>query len=216
MEDQQNAISKIELVKMKLEILLKDYELTNSKIERFVGNQFVYTQGALLLTGSYIAFLVEGIGKIEENTDTKLYLQFLPYFILFILGGVLYQYQRTIGLQGYKQYLEDAINKLVEENMISYGHIGMRFMLRKSAVSAMNLILYVLLYVAGCLLAYYKPDGVVCAWWPISHVFFFLVFIAIGFWQTTGYSNTVRDAARKLNNNVKPLSEIDIDKIKVK
>ncbi|WP_417873156.1 hypothetical protein [Xanthomarina gelatinilytica] len=124
-----------ELEKSKIDVLLKEYELTNGKIEKFVGNQFFYTQGALILAGGYIFFLIEGIALIDKtvNTeiDTRLYLQFLPFFVLMILSGVLYQYQRTIGLQGYKQYLENKINTLLGENLISYGYIGMKYMLKK-------------------------------------------------------------------------------------
>ncbi|WP_452225658.1 hypothetical protein [Lacinutrix chionoecetis] len=151
-----------ELEKSKLDILVKEYELTNTKIEKFVGNQFLYTQGALALAGGYIFFLVEGIAIIDKTvnseTDTKLYLQFLPFFVLMILTGILYQYQRTIGLQGYKQYLEMKINDLLGENLISYGHLGMKYMLKKNLIALLNTILYALVYVAACVLAYIKPS----------------------------------------------------------
>ena len=188
-----------ELEKSKLDVLLKEYELVNIKIEKFVGNQFLYTQGALALAGGYIFFLVEGI-RIIDNTigsmqDTKLYLQFLPFFVLMILAGLLYQYQRTIGLQGYKQYLECTINKVVEENLISYGHIGMNYMLKRNVIALLNTFLYATVYIASSVLAFVMPIKVSEPKWFIYHIIAFVVFVIIAFFQTTGYAKKVKDKA---------------------
>jgi len=58
-----------ELKQSKLEVLLKEYELVNAKIEKFVGNQFLYTQGALALAAGYVFFLVEGIGNEKITAE---------------------------------------------------------------------------------------------------------------------------------------------------
>lgn len=176
--------------------------MVNNKIEKFVGNQFLYTQGALALSGGYIFFLVEGIKVIDNSVasevDTKLYLQFLPFLVLMILSGVLYQYQRTIGLQGYKQYLEQRINAIVRKNLLSYTHIGMNYMLKNNFVALINTLLYVSVYLASCFLAFIKPTGTNEPKWFVIHLVAFVVFVIISIWQTTGYSNKVRDKAIEL------------------
>ena len=197
--------------KSKLDVLLKEYELTNSKIEKFVGNQFLYTQGALALAGGYIFFLVEGI-KIIDNSiakggDTKLYLQFLPFFVLMILSGVLYQYQRTIGLQGYKQYLEFAINKILGQNLISYAHIGMKHMVKKNVIALMNTILYAIVYAASCFLAYIKPVGDFAPKWYVYHILAFILFLIIAIWNTTGYTKKVRRLALENYHSTEDLAD---------
>lgn len=48
-----------ELEKNKLNVLLQEYDLTNGKIEKFVGNQFFYTQGALILLVAIFFFLLK-------------------------------------------------------------------------------------------------------------------------------------------------------------
>ncbi|WP_397362552.1 hypothetical protein [Olleya sp. R77988] len=195
----KETISAIE--KSKLDVLLKDYELTNTKIEKFVGNQFFYTQGALVLTGGYVFFLIEGVSAIDKavntNIDTKFYLQFLPFFVLLILSGVLYQYQRTIGLQGYKQYLERAINKIVGQNIVSYGHIGMRLMLKNNLISLLNVILYGLVYAAACFLAVVKPSNIDEPKWLVFHIIGFVLFLIFALWQTNNHTQRIREAAEK-------------------
>lgn len=202
-----------ELEKSKLNILVKEYELTNIKIEKFVGNQLLFTQGSLALAGGYIFFLIEGIAVIDNTiknqTDTKLYLQFLPFFVLMILTGILYQYQRTIGLQGYKQYLENKINLLLGENLICYGHIGMKYMLRKNIIALLNTFLYGLIYVAASVLALIKPsEPTEPAWW-VAHIVAFIVFLIIALTQTTNYSNKVKNLAVKINLSESSLSEFE-------
>ena len=199
-----------ELEKSKLEVLLKEYELVNIKIEKFVGNQFLYTQGALALAGGYIFFLVEGI-RVIDNTigsqqDTKLYLQFLPFFVLMILAGLLYQYQRTIGLQGYKQYLEYTINNVVGKNLISYGHIGMNYMLKRNVIALINTMLYGTVYIASSVLAFVMPSTVNEPKWFIYHMIAFIVFVVIAFFQTTGYAKKVREKAKDYYNSEELIS----------
>ncbi|WGD34749.1 hypothetical protein [Olleya sp. YS] len=207
----KNTISDLE--QSKLDVLLKDYELTNTKIEKFVGNQFLFTQGALVLTGGYVFFLIEGVSAIDKaintKTDTKFYLQFLPFFVLLILSGVLYQYQRTVGLQGYKQYLEQAINKLVGQNLISYGHIGMRLMLKNNLVSLLNAILYASVYAGACFLAVVKPSGTDKPQWLLFHIIGFVLFLTFAIWQTTGHSKRVKDIAQKASQFEDSLEEFD-------
>lgn len=198
-----------ELEKSKLNVLMQEYELVNAKIEKFVGNQFLYTQGALILAGGYIFFLIEGIALIDKNVntemDTKLYLQFLPFFVLMILSGILYQYQRTIGLQGYKQYLENRINVLLGENLISYGYIGMKYMLKKNKIALLNVLLYSLVYVAATILAYVKPSQPEEPAWWISHILVFILFLALALTQTNKYSEKVKRLAIENNLREHPL-----------
>jgi len=209
MHTKKNEITAIE--KSKLDVLLKEYDLTNTKIEKFVGNQFLYTQGALALAGGYIFFLVEGIkiidNSIDNGSDTKLYLQFLPFFVLMILSGVLYQYQRTIGLQGYKQYLEYAINKILGQNIISYAHIGMKHMVKKNVIALMNTILYAIVYGASCFLAYIKPMGDFAPKWYIYHILAFVIFLVIAIWNTTGYTKKVKRLAIENYNSTEVLED---------
>lgn len=194
----------------KLEVLMKEYELVNNKIEKFVGNQFLYTQGALALAGGYVFFLVEGVKIIDEaignGADTKLYLQFLPFFVLMILTGILYQYQRTIGLQGYKQYLELTINKKLGENLISYTHIGMRYMLKYNIIALVNTLLYASVYVAACFLAFVKPSAVKEPKWFVYHMIALVLFLIMAIWQTTGYANKVKKLAEKFNASTEALN----------
>jgi len=191
-----------DLEKSKLDVLLKNYELITAKIEKFVGNQFIYTQGALALAGGYIFFLVEGVGIIDNATgnkeDTKLYLQFLPFFILLILTGVLYQYQRTMGLQGYKQYLERAINNLIGQNIVSYGHIGMKYMGPSNLVAALNTILYAIVYGASCYLAFVKPKDASKPFWWVWHLIAFILFMAFAIWQTWDRPGKVSRLAQEI------------------
>lgn len=193
----KNDISDLE--KSKLDVLLKEYEITNNKIEKFVGSQFLYTQGSLALAGGYILFLVEGVKLIDQSTPnvdgTKLYIQFLPFLVLIILSGILYQYQRTIVLQGYKQYLEFAMNKIVGQNLISYGHIGMKKMLQKNPIALMNSIIYALVYIASCAFAYYKPAKTDEPRWLGYHIFAFVVFLLIAIFSTSGNTKKVKNMA---------------------
>ena len=180
MHAEKSKITDIE--KSRLDVLLKEYEVTNSKIEKFVGNQFLYTQGGLVLTGGYILFLVQTNLVIETATsgnDANVYLQFLPFIVLIILSGILYQYQRTIVLHGYKQYIEYAINKIVGKNLISYGHIGVKRMLQKNRIAMMNTSFYVLVYIAACVFSRVNLGENGSGWWLVSHISVFVGFLVL-------------------------------------
>lgn len=142
---------------------------------------------------------------MNTEIDTRLYLQFLPFFVLMILAGILYQYQRTIGLQGYKQYLENRINTLLGENLISYGYIGMKYMLKKNKIALLNVILYSLIYVSATVLAYIKPSQPEEPAWWISHVLAFILFLTLALTQTYKYSEKVKVLAIKNNLSENPL-----------
>ncbi|AXG69919.1 hypothetical protein KORDIASMS9_02147 [Kordia sp. SMS9] len=193
----KNDISELE--KSKLDVLLKEYEITNAKIEKFVGSQFLYTQGSLALAGGYVLFLVEGVKLIDQSVTTgggtKLYIQFLPFLVLIILSGILYQYQRTIVLQGYKQYLEFAINKIVGKNLMSYGQIGVKKMLQRNPIALMNSIIYGLVYLASCAFAYYKPSGTEEPRWIVYHIVAFILFLIIALVSTNGNTKKVKKMA---------------------
>jgi hypothetical protein len=203
---------------LNIEILLKEYELINQKIERFVGNQFLYTQGTLALVGGYIVFLIEGAGSFESGTNdllvqvesTKFYLQFLPYLMLTILMGIAYQFQRTLGLQGYKQYLEELINKKADENLISYSHIGMHFMVSRILIAKANWLIYILIYAATIALAYYKPPHPIGEGFLISHIGLGVLLLVIVYWQVNGYTEKVKKAAWKLHKADKKVSHIKL------
>jgi hypothetical protein len=205
---QKSDISELE--KSKLDVLLKEYELTNGVIEKFVGSQFLYTQGALALLGGYILFLVEGVRLIDQSVpyanSTKLYIQFLPFLALIILSGILYQYQRTIVLQGYKQYLEFAINKIVGQNLISYGHIGMKKMLQKNPIALMNTIIYALIYITSCAFAYYKPAKTDEPRWLGYHIMAFVLFALIAIISTSGNIKKVKKMAMAFNESEEMLT----------
>lgn len=190
----KNDISELE--KSKLDVLLKEYEITNSKIEKFVGNQFLYTQGGLVLTGGYILFLVQTSLVVSGTSDSSVYLQFLPFIVLMILSGILYQYQRTVVLQGYKQYLEYAINKIVGQNLISYGYIGVKRMLRKNRIAVMNTSFYVIVYIGACIFSYVNlgEDGSIG--WLIAHVLVFIMFLVLAWLGIIGRSWKVSLAGR--------------------
>ncbi|WP_339832705.1 hypothetical protein [uncultured Altibacter sp.] len=200
---------------LKLEILLKEYELTNQKIERFVGNQFLYTQGTLALAGGYIFFLIEGTSYFDASQEavlasfnnTKFYIQFLPYVLLTILMGVAYQLQRTLGLQGYKRYLEELINAKAGENLVSYGHIGMRYMVQKNIISWINSGIYLLLYGASVALAYYKPPHPISNWYLISHIVLALLLALLVIVKLRGHEQRVKEAAEKIHASEKPISK---------
>ncbi len=193
--------------KDKIDILLKDYDLTNQKIEKFVGNQFFLTQGALALIGGYIVFLVEGanlfdlaVGKDLTAESTKFYLQFLPFFALIIISGIGYQYQRTIGLQGYKHYLEIVINEKAGENLLSYGHIGMKYMLRGSVLAAINFIAVGLICIGTIAIAFFKPDVEIGYIYLIIHLIVFFGFSLLAYKLFKGYPNRVKEAALSIYN----------------
>ncbi|UAB75963.1 hypothetical protein [Mesoflavibacter sp. SCSIO 43206] len=191
------------LERNRLDVLLKEYELVNYKIEKFVGNQFLYTQGALALTAGYIFFLVEGIGLVDNSIDqvnTKLYLQFLPVLVLMILAAILYQYQRTLGFHGYKQYLEIQINTLINQNLITYSHIGGKYMI-KNYVIYLNLLMYMVIYVGAVTIAFNKPDGIENPNYLIAHVIIFLIFLIFAWFQTKDQLIRVKNMAFDLSES---------------
>ena len=203
----------------KIEILLREYENTNQKIERFVGNQFLYTQGTLILAGGYVVFLIEGTSDFEKAIavsegvqqtahHAKFYIQFLPYVLLTVLMGIAYQYQRTIGLQGYKQYLEELINKKAGENLISYGHIGMNLMVKRNVIGKANSMIYALLYIASVALARTKPPGDNSDWYLITHIGFAALLIGMVYWQTRNFTDTVKKAAKDINKSKEKVSKV--------
>ena len=205
--DNSNKIGNTQVMteETKIEILLKDYDLTNQKIEKFVGNQFFLTQGALALIGGYIIFLIEGANFFDLSTNsdlagesTKYYLQFLPFLALIIVSGIGYQYQRTIGLQGYKHYLELIINEKAGENLISYGHIGMKFMLKGSALAIVNFASVGLLCFGTIALAFFKPEVEIGYWFLAFHIFIFASFTILAFKLFNGYPEKVKKAALKI------------------
>ncbi len=214
---QKNDISELE--KSKLDVLLKEYEITNNKIEKFVGSQFLYTQGSLALAGGYILFLVEGVKLIDNSVTTgggtKLYIQFLPFLVLIILSGILYQYQRTIVLQGYKQYLEFAMNKIVGQNLISYGHIGVKKMLQRNPIALMNTVIYVLVYAASCAFAYYKPAETAEPRWIVYHICAFILFAIIALLSTNGNTKKVKEMAVDYHESPEMLESRDISFAKI-
>ncbi len=206
----------------KLEILLKEYELVNQKIERFVANQFLYMQGTLVLVGGYIVFLIEGTFSFETAPETmvgvadntKFYIQFLPYVLLTILMGIAYQFKRTIGLQGYKGYLEERLNALAGENLISYSHIGMHFMVKRSAISWINWGIYVAVYAAAVTLARCKPPRPIEDGYLISHIVLGIALLIIIVTQVSGYKEKVKKAAEKINDFKKEVSKVSLKKLK--
>jgi len=205
----------------KIEILLRECENTNQKIERFVGNQFLYTQGTLILAGGYVVFLIDGTTNFEKaiavsegvqqaGHHAKFYIQFLPYVLLTVLMGIAYQYQRTIGLQGYKQYLEELINKKAGENLISYGHIGMNLMVKRNVIGKANSMIYALLYIASVALARTKPPGDISDWYLITHIGFAALLIIVVYWQTRNFTHTVKKAAEDINKSKEKVSKVKV------
>ncbi|WP_034261067.1 hypothetical protein [Altibacter lentus] len=202
---------------LQIEILLKEYELINQKIERFVGNQFLYTQGTLALAGGYIFFLIEGTSYfdasqeavVESYNNTKFYIQFLPYVLLTILMGVAYQLQRTLGLQGYKCHLEELINKKAGENLISYAHIGMRYMVKNNVIAWVNSGIYVLLYAASVALAYYKPPHPISKWYLVSHIVLAGALAVVVLLKLRGHQDRVKEAAGVINKSDKKITKTE-------
>jgi len=125
----------------KLEILLKEYELINQKIEQFISTQFSTLNVLLVILGGFIVF------AINDKSNRQNYLYALPILILMLLMMVGYHYQRVMGLQGYKKYLETQINSFVGEDIVFYGHLGMHFMGNSNPFSLGNVIIYILIYI---------------------------------------------------------------------
>ena len=133
-----------------LEILLVEYQLTNVKIEQFISAQFNTLNIILVTIGGFIVFTLSG----NKESSRLEYLKFLPFLILLLLLLLCYHYQRAIGIQGYKKYLEYKINNIVGEDIIFYGHIGMKYMGSTNFFAVGNIIIYVAFYVFAILLVY--------------------------------------------------------------
>ena len=188
----------------KIEILLREYENTNQKIERFVGNQFFYTHGSLILFGSAAAFII--------GQDIY-YVQFLPAIFLIVTLGIAYQYQRTSGLQGYKQYLEELINKKADENLISYGHIGVRYMVKGNFLGIINGILYALIFIAMVIWGGSEISENKNLYMG-AHFLIALALLIFCYLKTSNFNKTIKNEALFINETKGAVSKIDFTKQK--
>ncbi|MEM6687067.1 MAG: hypothetical protein AAF617_14900 [Bacteroidota bacterium] len=174
----------------KIEILVEEYKLTNEKIEQFIRNQHQYLNTALIVIGGFLFFVL---------TKGIVYIKFLPIITALILGFVGYHYQRTIGIQGYKIYLEKSINKILKENVICYAQIGMKQMVYKNIFGAFNLLIYIGFYAIITYITYDSlPETENVALWLSIYIILFGVLIFAGS-QIIGYAKEVTKRALEIN-----------------
>lgn len=212
-----------ELKDTQLEILLQEYELTCSVIEKFVSNQFLFTQGGLVIAGGYTYFLIEQTaGKAVQGEsigfdETKFYLQFLPIVILMIFMALAYQLQRTMGMQGYKKFLAEKINEIAGKRIVSYVFIGNHFLIGlRSLVAVLNGGLYFLMYAAAVALAFVKPDETELDhpyFWLSLHIGLGALYFIFAFRSINTFSSKVYDAAHEIYNDESKSMEDIVDHI---
>ena len=174
----------------KIEVLIEEYKLTNEKIEQFIRNQHQYLNTALIIIGGLLFF---GLSKGTE------YLNYLPILTGLIIGFIGFHFQRTIGLQGYKIYLEKSINNILQENVICYAQIDLEFMVKKNRFSYFNLLIYIALYVMISLIAYnVNPNFESKLLWIWIYIGLFVIIVIAAF-PILGYAKKVTGMAQKIN-----------------
>lgn len=133
---------KKQIEERRLKILLNDYNITNEKIEQFIRAQVGY-----FVSGNVIVFGILGIfGYSDEALGYTEILYLIPITLLTYFGTIMYHYQRTLALQGYKMYLEEKINSLAGEQLIFYGKLGMRYLEKENRFVVFNLLSYGVLF----------------------------------------------------------------------
>lgn len=121
---------------------MEEYKLTNSKIEEFLQSQHKYINSLLLLIAGCFVFIFD-----SDQTSRLYYLLYLPFVFICIIGVFIYHYKRTMGLQGYKRYLEGEINNELKSKTLFYGELGNKYMIKRDPFSLVNFISYIVIYV---------------------------------------------------------------------
>jgi hypothetical protein len=134
----------------KLSILLNEYNLTNEKIEQFLKAQVGY-----FISGNFIIFGILGLfGNSKELLGfSTIILYLIPLTILTYFGTIMYHYQRTLALQGYKQYLERKINEIAGEKLIFYGELGMKYLEKENRFVVFNILSFGVLFLISIFIA---------------------------------------------------------------
>jgi len=135
----------------KIKVLLTEYTSTNQKIEQFIKSQSSHFFGGL-------GFVFGIFGIVKSLGGDALILSLLPSILLSYFGILLYHYQRTYALQGYKRYLEDKINEGQEEKLIFYGELGMEFMEKKNRIVTFNFLSNTLLFIVSIFISFRFGD----------------------------------------------------------
>jgi|GEM_PF-2179422 len=178
----------------KNEILLLEYQLINEKIEQFIGIQFSILNIILLTIGGFLFFIYSG-----DNTEHFEHFKYLPFLIILTLFLLGYQYQRVLGLQGYKQYLEVQLNSSINEKVIFYGHLGMKFMGNRNLFSIGNVVMYSVIYLFSIYLACTMPPTKIFIGYYIGYAIVSIAYLIFSM-MTIGYTNKVETISNFINS----------------
>lgn len=140
--------------------LLEEYKLVTGRIDEFVTRQTSVFNIYLVLIGGAVAFIFASDSQLVRS-----YLRYVPYILVLIMPTYLYQYHRTIVLQGYRRYLEKLINEQFSKKPIKYSEIAKKYLLRTNFFSILN---YIVIGI-GCVVLV-----LVCHLPQISNIHFFI------------------------------------------
>jgi len=202
MKKKESKIDKSKVkTELRLQILLNDHDSTNQKIEQFIKSQIAHFYGGATLIFGILAIF----GNMKEQSGFTLILYLIPITLLLYFGVIMYHYQRTYALQGYKKYLEEKINKIAGEKLIFYGELGMEYMERRNRFVKFNMIsngvLFVISIVIAFLISRYSLDDI------NDYIIYTIVFVTLAFvivfvWalaKLRGTSDLIYEKSKELN-----------------
>lgn len=126
----------VPLTEQGLQILLNEYNQCNDRIESFLNRQDSILQISMAIIGGAIAFTL--LNPIPE----ELYLA-IPIIPIMLFIHISYHYTRVIANQGYREYLQQKLNKnLPQDSLVKYTTVGKEFLLNKNPLARINSIVF--------------------------------------------------------------------------
>jgi len=108
-----------------------------------------------------------------------------------------------MGLQGYKRYLENEINKELDSKTLLYGELGLKYMIKRDVLGLINFLVYIPIYAGLIYLADSKNIGMET--WTNVNITLGLIFLII--------SIPIFTFSKKIENKSYELAGINPNKI---
>lgn len=134
--EEELVVKNVPLNEQGVQILLNEYNQCNERIESFLNRQDAILQISMAIIGGTIAFTL--LNPIPE----ELYMA-IPIIPIMLFIHISYHYTRVIANQGYREYLQQKLNKnLPQDSFVKYTTVGKEFLLNNNPIARINSVVF--------------------------------------------------------------------------